>query len=169
MIDADDIRAHVQTADPAALAKAVVTMWESRTRRLWQRRELHVLEVEVEHEDDSFWVPLYPIETIVVKHAGVVVAGTEYSIAKGRGRVDAIGGWPGNSLEATVTGGYTKVTAPADARQAMIEQAKFMVSRNPSTIIHLSSQGLNNATTSFLRADMHPLFDAVAGRYERLV
>lgn len=188
MIEAEDIRPHVdlgagREGELTAIAAAVVGLWERRVRRLWARRVAYEFHAELDHLDDQYvWLPLYPVEALQVwswppgeAYGGAgtqLVDPASYRVVSQRGRVERLATmptWLGYDVRMLITGGYTRVTSPPEVRDAMVVQAKFSVSRNAKNVVHMSSQGFQQSTTSFLDPTLHPQLDAVAGAYERHV
>lgn len=160
---------------------AAIALFETKTDRLWNRRTGHVFRDEVNSvaknsDGKALWVPLYPIESIAgtefyfddeagaeaIDPADIVVDLAAGQIRRASGRWRDVVTW-------IITGGYTDTNAPADVREALMVQAMFMYARNKPESVAVSALVTPQVgTTSFLKADMHPLFvDAVNTHFRR--
>lgn len=160
-------------------ARAVVALWETKTGRLWNRREGYVHRARLESVlDRVFWLPLYPVEELALAErrdglaeADAVAVAEEDFIVTDLGRVELLRTtpWAGRFLVATITGGYTTATLPADILEALKAQVAFMVKRLDPDTIALNSQAFEKGSTTFMTADLHPFFEAAVRDHERHV
>ena len=163
------------------LRDSVVTLWESATRRLWDRRVDHVQEINLDDrhlQRKRFIYPeLYPIETIAVREFDDdedvaaqtdLVAGTDYVLRAQKGEIKRLvrptfgvslnrdANWKEN-VRLTITGGYGKepnAVIPAEITRALQAQLAFMQQRLNADRIHLSSESVSiggNAAAQFLQ------------------
>ncbi len=163
------------------LRDSVVTLWESATRRLWDRRVDHVQEINLDErhlQRKRFIYPeLYPIESIAVREFDDdedvalqtdLVAGTDYVLRATKGEIKRLtkpqfgvtlnrdANWKEN-IRLTITGGYGKEPAaqiPEEITRALMAQLAFMSQRLNADRIHLSSESVSiggNAAAQFLQ------------------
>jgi hypothetical protein len=152
------------------LLNEAIDLFEQATGRLWNRREDYVYETSLESiYDQSIWLPLYPIESIVVAewdpyaspsaaYADIDVA--DYNVNKKVGRVDHARSspWSNNRLQFTITGGYDETTVPPGVRRMILLQIEFMQQRLAPDKLAVEAVSISRAgTTSFLSPGLHPL------------
>lgn len=190
-----DVPANMQPSRLDRLAAAVVELWERSTGRLWQWRQDHEMVKQLDHATDrKVWLDLYPVETISVfewrdaseavrvvpwfddlstgsgPSTMVGVAATDFTIDNTVGRINLVRsdlflGW----VKTVSTGGYDRDSCPALVKEAMITQAKFMSRRLSGDAMILNSQGFARGSASYMEANLHPFFTAVAADNERYV
>ncbi len=150
------------------LRDTVVALWESATRRLWDRRTDHVQEINLDErylQRKRFIYPeLYPVETIAVREFDDdedvslepdLVAGTDYVLRATKGEIKRLtrpvfgvtlnrdANWKEN-VRLTITGGFGEggAAVPADVTKALMVQLTFMQQRLTADLVHLSSQSI---------------------------
>ncbi len=165
------------------LRDTVVTLWESATRRLWDRRVAHVQEINLDErylQRKRFIYPeLYPIETILVREFDDeedvalqtdLVAGTDYVVRATKGEIKRLtkpqfgvtlnrdANWKEN-VRLTITGGYGKTPAaeiPAEITRALMAQLTFMAERLNADRVALSSQSISFGGTNAASQFLQP-------------
>lgn len=165
------------------LRDSVVTLWESATRRLWDRRIDHVQEINLDErylQRKRFIYPeLYPIETIVVREFDDdedvatepdLVAGTDYVLRATNGEIKRLtrptfgvtlnrdANWKEN-VRLTITGGFGDSPAaqiPEEITRALQAQLAFMAQRLNSDRIALSSQTVSFGGTNAASQFLQP-------------
>ena len=157
-----------------ALLADVVGLWESETGRPWNRRVGHVEVFEPVHAPGrDLLLALSPVETVTQVRTlsrgdstWVVMASSDYLKVGLRTLKRVSTEWPRETaIEVTYTGGYAD--APADVKRALVTQAAFMRDRLASEKLVTQSQNFEGGAGVFLKADLHPLFEAAAKRHAR--
>lgn len=165
------------------LRDSVVTLWESATRRLWDRRIDHVQEINLDErylQRKRFIYPeLYPIETIAVREFDDdedvslepdLVAGTDYVVRAVKGEIKRLtrptfgvtlnrdANWKEN-VRLTITGGFGDDPAaqiPEEITRALQAQLAFMAERLNADRIALSSQTVSFGGTNAASQFLQP-------------
>ena len=165
------------------LRDSVVTLWESATRRLWERRVDHVQEINLDErylQRKRFIYPeLYPIESLAVREFDDdedvslqvdLVAGTDYLLRATKGEIKRLtrpqfgvtlnrdANWKEN-VRLTITGGFGKTPAaviPEEITRALMAQLAFMAQRLNADRIALSSQTVSFGGTNAASQFLQP-------------
>lgn len=164
-----------------ALRDMVLAMWEQVTGRPWTRKVGHVETIVRELDQQTLVdLSLLPIETITKVEERVdpavatwtTVAATEYELFYGRALERLTGYWA-KRVRVTYTGGYAteptglQQACPPDVLRALLTQAQFTLQRLTGDRVALKSQAFEAGSTSFEKADFHPLFASIAWQRRR--
>ena len=180
MLSLTDLRAGLELDaksdhDLPGIRAEVVAQWEALTCRRWDRVVGHVEEIESSVDTITTLFPeIRPVETLTsVEYwdgsAWAAYATTAYRLSA-TGTIERLGGevWK-RLVRITYTGGHADGSEPADVRQALIVQAKFLRGRLAPSEITLKSKAIKDASSVYERATYHPLFAETAKRHRRLV
>lgn len=171
-VDADDDRKVVRLRD------AVVALFEGRTGRSW-KRQVGRQETRIRHgaSQTVLYLDVKPVESIqeiVERDYGGrwsdPFAEQDYILDPQSGRLEKLSGRWDKHVRVTYSGGIdqTGSNTPADIREALLVQAKFMHERLASDKIAVRSVatgGRDGAVTFLENGPLHPLFREVAERH----
>ena len=159
----------------------VISLWEARTNRLWNKRTDHEEEFQLD-EDYQRKAPIFldltpilSITKIEVWDDGDDASPTEldtddYKLLVKRGKLTRIPQttyWPRN-VRVTYTGGYDSTTSPGDVRETLAIQAQYILHRHAGEKSVASGiQGPSGGVTFLVSADVHPHFKQQAILYRR--
>lgn len=175
-----EVRSFVGTdpKDDAAIKlkiNSVCSLWDRLTNRKWARDTITKI-FEPEQRTIYFWSPLAPIETISLvewdktqtEDDAVAVDEADYSVNVETGEVRRLRDefWL-PFVKATVLGGYTVTTLPADVKEALMLQIKFSMARNSSDKLIWKSISGAKSTASLIDSEYHPEFKALSRRLRR--
>lgn len=180
MIDISDVRQLVKM-DPAqepvfqGWVDTAIAMWESATRRLWNYRAGYVqtftlLEL-LERRRRRLWLDLAPLSAVTASEwclangptTALAIAATDYAFDANTREVIRVRCSPWAEVtQFTMTGGYTVDTCPAHIKRALVIQTAYMSARTTGPALIANSQAFEKGSTSYMTADLHPLFRELA-------
>lgn len=170
---------HVQYWNPGFKGEAQTGL-SYRTRRRSARFPYEVTSTPTSPvRDKILFTALTPVTLISVEEwdfeeseaDAVEALAADYYVVASEGKlVHTTGFWKFN-VKATMDGGWDPddfATEFPDVVEAMITQIKFMLARNADPLISMNSQSFEAGSTSYMQADMHPLFMAAVSRFRKL-
>lgn len=155
-----------QDAETERLRDAVVAMFEEATGLLWNRRKTHSQVIDNPDRWRELELELSPVMGIssVQERSGWSSSAT-YSTLDilsvrliGDRRLRKLTGSFDTEVKVVYAGGWDEASVPKDVEAALLAQAQFMSQRWSKENIAVSQKAIEQATTSFLEADMHPAF-----------
>lgn len=186
MIALSDLRARLElpASDDVtlvAMRDSLIALWEQETGRPWVREVDHVEILRSGPTRRALFLQLHPVESITKVEQ--ILGGpddweeldAEAYWFDGRRRLEKNSGYWRRLVRVTYTGGVTESASagqfktPADVTEALLAQAVFSHRRNAPDKIALRSEGLKDSQTSYLSADLHPLFKTAVRAHRRKV
>lgn len=177
--------------------RAALNMWDQATNRKWLYETDRVQYWNPEPTETEFYLELYPVTAIAVKEwpqysveaDGTVTDAALYRLDGKNGMVvrendGVLPNWAvtsvdyplsspsqyrlwQNHVKFTYTGGYTSDTIPVAIKDVLIDQIRFMMARNTDNLIHISSQSIHRASTTFKDGPYCDSFLHMAKAYRR--
>jgi len=180
MISLDRLREAGILKNLPEIRAAIIGQWERLAGGRWAAETDTTEILEPLHERiRTLELPLGPVTSVTsVKERSfddatdwadlAALAATSYRLDGEGRRLMKRGGFWRDEVELVYSGGYADDTAPGDILEALVLQARFMAERHAAGKIALAQQAAKDATTTYLRADYHPLFMETAKRHRRL-
>lgn len=165
------------------LRGAVEADFESRTNRLFARRVEDVEErlLPCDERVPKLWSRVSRIQTAKIEERSLSdvdlaeVASTDYYVAPEASSITRFRGCWKEVVRLTITGGYTDegkddgddatIICPADIKNAILTQIQFLQLRQAGPALAMSTQSFETSQTTYLAADMHPVFKQAVDRY----
>ncbi len=159
------------------LRDAVVGLWEQETGRPWLRREDYVQTIRPRDYTRKIWLALRPVESVTKVEE--ILSGSDWTELDSEGwlfvepTIEKLSSYFRRLVRVTYTGGVVaepedaEAKTPADIREALILQARYLVDRHSGENAILRSKAFEKGSTSFLSADLHPLFKKTAQLHAR--
>lgn len=182
MITVEELRERVSVNpesdhELSLLRDTVVSLWEDATGSLWDKTASDTVLIRANNSrQTSIWLPRRPVTALTTveeraegESTWTTLDSDSYFLTNDvLGEVERINRYWKTHVRVTYTAGYDETTAPADIRQALFIQARFMVERYEGEKLTVKGQSLGKGTATFLEsADLHPLFRRVARMHRR--
>lgn len=182
MITIEELREHVRVNpeddhELALIRSAVIGLWERLTGGLWDAKTGDIVTLRVSSTRQvSLWLPRRPItelttvqERDVGETSWTTLETTAFFLTnENTGEVERIGRYWKQHVKITYSAGYDETTAPAEVRNALFLQARFMVERYDGEKLTVRGQNIGKGQVTFLESsDAHPHFKKLATNYRR--
>lgn len=159
------------------LRNHVVALWERETAFGWTAVDGVEYVVEVAPSQPTIAMPYVRVRGVSKVEVRSAVEAADFEEIDASGflliaprslrRLGSVAGWSG-LVRVTADVGIPGEDVPADVKQAIITQIRFLIERNRSDAIALSSKGSSElGTIAYLTADLHPLFARAAAARAR--
>lgn len=159
---------------------AAVSSLESRTGRLWSRREGYQQLIITNERSKVVWVRLYPIDGVTIKEwseSSVITDADDLSeddfiVNVSTGRLQRVDAYWQKNVQVTITGGFLVDTLEglgfSDVHYALLLQTRYALARNsPQRVAEASTATRDGGTATHLTGAFHKEFDEVCQRYSR--
>lgn len=142
----------------------VLAQWDTLTKRSWAFQAGRV--EKVYPEGCSLYLSKFPITVITLVRERAKGSTTWSTVTKyeqiGKNELENLGGNWNEVVEVTYSAGYTDVTVPADIRQALEIQARFLTERTSDGKLIVRSQNFEGGGGVYEDAFYHPYFKKTA-------
>lgn len=173
-------RSELNTADDhelIAIRAEVVTLWETLTGGMWDRVVDDVFDYTPPNTRSRIlWLPRAPVSSILTveeryenESTFTALQSTSFILAVAKkGRVEKFNSSWRPRVRVTYTGGYDETTCPADIRDALFVQARYMRERIQGDKLTVKGSSNRQGVATFLDDSwLHARFKKLAQFYRR--
>ena len=153
----------------------VLAQWDTATFRSWGFQEDFVETIIPVYATKIVYLKKFPVTAVTLVRTKskrdptwTTPQTTEYS-QYGDNTLERFDTNWSELVEVTYSGGYTEANSPADVRQALEVQARFLAERLSDAKITVRSQNFEGGGGVFEDAAMHPFFAKMAKAKRRIV
>lgn len=182
MITVAELRAHSdinvdEDHELISLRAQVVALWETLTGGKWDLVAGEVLDyTPASNRENKLWLPRAPVASITSveeryedESTFTTLDSTSYILAvAAKGRVERLNSHWRPRVRVTYTGGYDETTCPADIRDALFVQARYMRERIDGEKLTVKGQSNRQGVATFLDDSwLHARFKRLAQFHRR--